>query len=320
MSLPVSVLDLVGLHTGEAAAAGIARSVDLAQHAEQWGYRRFWLAEHHSIEGLACSATAILIGHVAAATHSIRVGSGGIMLPNHAPLVVAEQFGTLEAIYPGRIDLGLGRAPGGDFMTMRALRRDLGQSGDDFPELLDELRTYLGPEKQGQVVKAIPGRDSRVPITLLGSSDFSARLAAATGLPFAFAAHFAPDMLELSSRLYRQQFRPSETLAEPWLIVAVPVIVAETDAEARRLFTTPQQRFLRLIRSQPVELLPPVDSMDSHWTEWERAAVMSKLTAAIVGSEETVQQGLERLIASTSANEVIAVTDTWDHAARLESY
>ena len=320
MSLPVSVLDLVGLHTGEAAAAGIARSVDLAQHAEQWGYRRFWLAEHHSIEGLACSATAILIGHVAAATHSIRVGSGGIMLPNHAPLVVAEQFGTLEAIYPGRIDLGLGRAPGGDFMTMRALRRDLGQSGDDFPELLDELRTYLGPEKQGQVVKAIPGRDSRVPITLLGSSDFSARLAAATGLPFAFAAHFAPDMLELSSRLYRQQFRPSETLAEPWLIVAVPVIVAETDAEARRLFTTPQQRFLRLIRSQPVELLPPVDSMDSHWTEWERAAVMSKLTAAIVGSEETVQQGLELLIASTSANEVIAVTDTWDHAARLESY
>ena len=314
------MLDLVGLHTGEAAAAGIARSVDLAQHAEQWGYRRFWLAEHHSIEGLACSATAILIGHVAAATHSIRVGSGGIMLPNHAPLVVAEQFGTLEAIYPGRIDLGLGRAPGGDFMTMRALRRDLGQSGDDFPELLDELRTYLGPEKQGQVVKAIPGRDSRVPITLLGSSDFSARLAAATGLPFAFAAHFAPDMLELSSRLYRQQFRPSETLAEPWLIVAVPVIVAETDAEARRLFTTPQQRFLRLIRNQPVELLPPVDSMDSHWTEWERAAVMSKLTAAIVGSEETVQQGLERLIASTSANEVIAVTDTWDHAARLESY
>jgi luciferase family oxidoreductase group 1 len=320
MSLPVSVLDLVGLHTGEAAAAGIARSVDLAQHAEQWGYRRFWLAEHHSIEGLACSATTILIGHVAAATRTIRVGSGGVMLPNHAPLVVAEQFGTLDALYPGRIDLGLGRAPGGDFMTMRALRRDLGQSGDDFPELLDELRTYLGPEKQGQMVKAIPGRDSRVPITLLGSSDFSARLAAATGLPFAFAAHFAPDMLDLSSRLYRQQFRPSETLAEPWLIVAVPVIVAETDAEARRLFTTPQQRFLRLIRNQPVELLPPVDSMDSHWTEWERAAVMSKLTAAVVGSEATVQQGLERLIASTGANEVIAVTDTWDHAARLESY
>lgn len=308
------------MRTGESAGSAIARSVDLARHAEEWGYRRFWLAEHHSIEGLACSATPVLIGHVAGATRSIRVGSGGVMLPNHAPLVVAEQFGTLEALYPGRIDLGLGRAPGGDFHTMRALRRDLRQSGDDFPELLEELRTYLGPERPGQVVKAIPGQGSRVPITLLGSSDFSAKLAATLGLPFAFAAHFAPDLLDHAARLYRLHFQPSEALQRPWLMVGVPVIVAETDAEARRLFTTPQQRFLRLIRSQPVELLPPVDSMDGIWNEWERVAVENKLRAAIVGSESTVRAGLERLIAATGADEVIAVTDTWDHEARLESY
>ncbi len=308
------------MHIGEPAGAAIARSVDLAQHAEKWGYQRFWLAEHHSIEGLACSATSILIEHVAAATKTIRVGSGGVMLPNHAPLVVAEQFGTLEALYPGRIDLGLGRAPGGDFLTMRALRRDLRQTGDDFPELLEELRTYLGPEEPSQAVKAIPGRGSNVPITLLGSSDFSARLAAALGLPFAFAAHFAPDLLEEAARLYRTQFRPSETLLEPWLMVGAQVIAAETDAAAQRLFTTPQQRFLRLIRNQPVELLPPVDSMDGLWREWERAMVEAKLRAAIVGSENTVQTGLERLVAATGANEVIAVTDTWDHEARLDSY
>jgi len=304
----------------EPAGAAIARSVDLAQHVEKWGYQRFWLAEHHSIEGLACSATALLIEHLAAATETIRVGSGGVMLPNHAPLVVAEQFGTLEAMHPGRIDLGLGRAPGGDFLTMRALRRDLRQTGDDFPELLEELRTYLGPEKAGQAVKAIPGRGSNVPITLLGSSDFSARLAATLGLPFAFAAHFAPDLLEEATRLYRTQFRPSERLQQPWLIVGVQVIAAESDAEARRLFTTPQQRFLRLIRNQPVELLPPVDSMAGLWTEWERVAVETKLRAAIVGSKNTVQAGLERLVAVTGANEVIVVTDTWDHDARLDSY
>jgi len=320
MSLPVSVLDLVGMRPGESAGSAIARSVDLAQRVEQWGYRRFWLAEHHSIAGLACSATSILISHVAAATDRIRVGSGGIMLPNHAPLVVAEQFGTLESLYPGRIDLGLGRAPGGDFQTMRALRRDLRQTGDDFPELLQELQTYLGPEQPTQSVKAFPGQGSNVPITLLGSSDFSARLAAQLGLPFAFAAHFAPEMLEFSSRLYRSLFRPSEILQRPWLIVGVAVIAAETDAAAQRLFTTPQQRFLQLIRSQPVELLPPIDSMDAIWTDWEREAVESKLRAAIVGSESTVETGLRRLIAATGADEVIAVTDTWDHSARLDSY
>jgi luciferase family oxidoreductase group 1 len=323
MSLPLSVLDLVAMHPGEHVGAAIARSVDLAQHVEQWGYRRFWLAEHHSIEGLACSATAVLIGHVAAATTAMRVGSGGIMLPNHAPLVVAEQFGTLEALYPGRIDLGLGRAPGGDFHTMRALRRDLQQSGDDFPELLAELQTYLGPGVPGQAVKAIPGQGTRVPITLLGSSDFSARLAAELGLPFAFAAHFAPDMLLHASHLYRTLFRPSEVLGQPWLMVGVQVIASDTDVAARRLFTTPQQRFLRLIRNQPVELLPPVDSLDAidhPWSALEKAAVESRLSAAIVGSDKSVRAGLEKLVAETGADEVIVVTDTWDHESRLDSY
>src|SRR5467141_1099595 len=245
--LAVSVLDLVDMHTGDSPGSAIARSVDLARHVEALGYKRFWLAEHHSVEGLACSATSVLIGHVAGATKTIRVGSGGVMLPNHAPLVVAEQFGTLEALYPGRIDLGLGRAPGGDFQTMRALRRDLRQTGDEFPELLEELRAYLGPTKPGQTVKAIPGQGSNVPITLLGSSGFSARLAGTLGLPFAFAAHFAPEYLYAAAQLYREQFRPSEVLAKPYLMVAVPVIAAETDEAARRLFTTPQQRFLRLI-------------------------------------------------------------------------
>lgn len=318
--LAVSVLDLVGMKKGEGPGAAIARTVDLAQHAEQWGYKRFWLAEHHAIHGLACSATAVLIGHVAGATKSIRAGSGGVMLPNHAPLVVAEQFGTLEALYPGRIDLGLGRAPGGDFNTMRALRRDLHQGGDDFPELLEELRTYLGPEKPGQVVKAIPGQNSHVPITLLGSSGFSAQLAAQLGLPFAFAAHFAPDYLYAAAELYHEQFKPSEVLDAPYMMVGVQVIAAETDAMARRLFTTPQQRFLRLIRNQPVELLPPVDSMEPLWTEWERAAVMSKLGAAIVGSNSTVKNGLEKLARGTGASELIVVTDTYTHQDRLESY
>lgn len=320
MGLPVSVLDLVGMRPGDSAPAAIARSVTLAQEAEEWGYRRFWLAEHHSIPGLLCSATPVLIGHVAAATRTIRVGSGGVMLPNHAPLVVAEQFGTLAALFPGRIDLGVGRAPGGDAHTMRALRRELRQGGDDLPDLLEELRTYLGPEQPGQVVRAIPGQGSNVPITLLGSSDFSARLAAVLGLPFAFAAHFAPEMLEPSTGFYRSRFQPSAELARPWLLVAVQVIAAATDEEARRLFTTPQQRFLRLIRNQAVELLPPVDSMDGMWSEWERAAVESRLRAAVVGSEQTVERGLRQLVSTTGADEVIVVTDTWDPEARLDSY
>ena len=317
----VSVLDLVGMRAGEPAGRAIGRSVDLAQHVEKWGYKRFWLAEHHSISGLACSATAVLIGHVAGATKTIRVGSGGVMLPNHAPLVVAEQFGTLEAMYPGRIDLGLGRAPGSDGQTMRALRRDLRQTGEDFPELVAELRAYLGPERPGQVVRAIPGQGSNVPITLLGSSGFSAQLAGQLGLPFAFAAHFAPEYLYAAARLYREQFRPSDVLKNPYMIVAVQVIAAKTDAAARRLFTTPQQRFLRLIRNQPVELLPPVDSMEPLWRDdLERAAVENRLGAAIVGSDATVKAGLDKLVRETGADEVIVVTDTYEHADRLQSY
>jgi luciferase family oxidoreductase group 1 len=318
--LAISVLDLVGMRAGESARNAIARSVDLAQHVEQLGYTRYWLAEHHSIPGLACAATAVLIGHVAGATKTIRVGSGGVMLPNHAPLVVAEQFGTLEAIYPGRIDLGLGRAPGSDAQTMRALRRDLRQTGDEFPALLQELQTYLGPEQPGQAVKAIPGQGSNVPITLLGSSGFSAQLAGMLGLPFAFAAHFAPEYLYAAAQLYRDQFQPSEGLRKPYFMVAVQVIAAETNKIARRLFTTPQQRFLRLIRNQPVELLPPVDSMDAIWQDWERAAVESKLHAAIVGSNETVKAGLTKLVDDTGADEVIVVTDTYEQSDRLESY
>jgi luciferase family oxidoreductase group 1 len=318
--LAVSVLDLVGMRPDESAGGAIARSVALARHAEELGYRRYWLAEHHSIAGLACSATAVLIGHVAAATKSMRVGSGGVMLPNHAPLVVAEQFGTLEALYPGRIDLGLGRAPGGDFATMRALRRDLGQNGDDFPALLEELRTYLGPEKPGQAVKAIPGQGSNVPITLLGSSGFSAQLAAMLGLPFAFAAHFAPEYLHTAAQMYRDRFQPSAVLQQPHLMVGVQIIAAETDAAARRLFTTPQQRFLQLIRNRPVVLLPPVDSMEPLWNELERTAVESKLGAAIAGSDATVKTKMEKLVDATGADELIVVTDTFDAADRHESY
>jgi luciferase family oxidoreductase group 1 len=318
--LAISVLDLVGMRPGEPAGSAIARSVELAKHVEKLGYRRYWLAEHHSIAGLACSATTILIGHIAAGTETIRVGSGGVMLPNHAPLVIAEEFGTLEALYPGRIDLGLGRAPGGDFATMRALRRDNRQIGEEFPALLQELQTYLGPERPQQVVKAIPGQGSQVPITLLGSGLFSAQLAARLGLPFAFAAHFAPAQIFRATELYRREFRASETLREPYLMVAVQVIVAETDAAARRLFTTPQQRFLQLLRNGPVELLPPVDSMEPLWEEWEKTAVEDKLASAIVGSDATVRAGLERLAAETGATEVIAVTDTYDPEARIESY
>lgn len=318
--LAVSVLDLVSMRTGESAGSAIGRSLDLARHVEQWGYKRYWLAEHHSIPGLACSATPVLIGHVASATKTIRVGSGGVMLPNHAPLVVAEQFGTLEALYPGRIDLGLGRAPGGDFHTMRALRRDHGQGGDNFPALLAELQTYLGPEQPGPAVKAIPGQGSDVPITLLGSSGFSAQLAAQVGLPFAFAAHFAPEYLYRAARLYREHFRPSDALRKPYFMIGVQVIAAETDAAARRRFTTPQQRFLRLIRNQPVELLPPVESMEMLWQPWERDAVEEKLSAAIVGSDATVKARLEKLVGDTGADEVIVVTDTYEHDDRLQSY
>jgi luciferase family oxidoreductase group 1 len=316
----LSVLDLVALRPGEAAGTAIGRSVQAARHVEKLGYKRYWLAEHHSILGLACSATPVLIGHVANATKTIRVGSGGVMLPNHAPLVVAEQFGTLESLFPGRIDLGLGRAPGSDGVTMRALRRDLHTTGDDFPELVQELRTYLGAAVPGQRVFAVPGQNTNVPITLLGSSDFSAQLAGQLGLPFAFAAHFAPDYLLPALQLYRQTFHRNGFAREPYAMVGLPIIVAPTDAEAQRLLTTPQQRFLALTRNQSVELKPPVDSMDGLWTHWEKQAVDARLRQAIVGSPETVRRKLAEFLNLTGVQEIFAVTDTYEQSDRLRSY
>ncbi|MFL6351418.1 MAG: LLM class flavin-dependent oxidoreductase [Bryobacteraceae bacterium] len=316
----LSVLDLVALRPGEAAGAAIGRSVETAQHVEKLGYKRYWLAEHHSILGLACSATPVLIGHVANATKTIRVGSGGVMLPNHAPLVVAEQFGTLESLFPGRIDLGLGRAPGADGVTVRALRRDLHSTGEDFPELVQELHAYLGAPMPGQRVFAVPGQNTNVPITLLGSSDFSAQLAGQLGLPFAFAAHFAPDYLLPALQLYRQTFNRKGFGREPYAMVGLPVIVAPTDAEAERLLTTPQQRFLALTRNQSVELKPPVDSMEGLWTPWEKQAVNARLRQAIVGGPETVRRKLGEFVNLTGVQEIFAVTDTYEQSDRLRSY
>jgi luciferase family oxidoreductase group 1 len=319
-SIALSVLDLVALRTGETAGAAIARSVQTAQHVEKLGYTRYWLAEHHSILGLACSATPVLIGHVANATKTIRVGSGGVMLPNHAPLVVAEQFGTLESLFPGRIDLGLGRAPGSDRVTMRALRRDLSSTGEDFPELLHELRGYLGAPAPGQKVHAVPGQNTNVPITLLGSSDFSAQLAGHLGLPFAFAAHFAPDYLLPALQLYREKFNPGEFGHQPYAMVGLPIIVAATDAEAQHLLTTSQQRFVALTRNQSVELKPPVDTMDGLWTAMEKHAVELRLRQAIVGSPDTVRRKLAEFVKLTGVQEILAVTDTYEQSDRLRSH
>jgi luciferase family oxidoreductase group 1 len=319
-STPISVLDLTPIRQGGTAADAIRNSIDLAQHAEEWGYKRFWLAEHHNIPGIACSATSVLIGTVAAATSKIRVGSGGIMLPNHAPLAIAEQFGTLETIYPGRIDLGLGRAPGGDYAVIRAFRRDLRGGGDDFPQLLHELRSLLAPTRPGQLLQAIPGAGTNVPIYLLGSSDFSARLAAELGLPFAFAGHFQPDGMLAALEIYRANFKPSEILQEPYSMAGIPVLGADTDREAHRLATTIQQKFLNLIRNQPGPSMPPVASMDGLWKPFEEEAVAAKLRAAVIGSPETVRRGLELFLAQTKVNELIIASDTYDHADRLRSY
>ncbi len=308
------------MRPGETSGAAIARAVETAQHVERLGYTRFWLAEHHSIAGLACSATSVLIGHVAQQTRTIRVGSGGVMLPNHAPLVVAEQFGTLASIYPNRIDLGLGRAPGSDQPTMRALRRGLSSTGDDFPELVSEVQQYLGAPRPGQIVHAVPGENTNVPITLLGSSGFSAQLAGQLGLPFAFAAHFAPQYVEPAMELYRRNFRPSATLDKPYAMVGLPVLAADTEAHAKRLLTTPQQRFLALVRNQPVELKPPVDSMDGLWNPMERDAVAARLGLAVAGDPEAVKARLQRITDWLGVDEVLAVTDTYDQADRLRSY
>ncbi len=318
--IPFSVLDLAPIISGGDASLSFKNSLDLARHAEKLGYHRFWLAEHHNIPGIASAATSVVIGHVAAGTSTIRVGSGGIMLPNHAPLVIAEQFGTLEALFPGRIDLGLGRAPGGDQVTARALRRGLGSSGDTFPQDVKELQAYFKPYEKGQLLRAIPGNGLKVPLYLLGSSDFGARLAADMGLPFAFASHFAPEYLETALYLYRQNFIASTQLEKPHAIVAINVFAADTDEEARLLFTSLQQQFLNLIRGIPGELQPPVNDMTFRWSTAEEAHVRRMMRYSIVGSPETIRRGVEDLLKETNADELIATAQIHDHQARLRSF
>lgn len=315
---PLSVLDLAPIRQGGSVADTFQESVSLARLTERLGFTRFWLAEHHSIEGIASAATAVLIGHVAGATERIRVGSGGIMLPNHPPLVVAEQFGTLETLYPGRIDLGLGRAPGSDGHTMAAMRRDPYAGVDDFPQRLAELQGFLAEASPGQRVRAVPGQGTHVPLWLLGSSDFSARLAAREGLPFAFAAQFAPAQLFDALRLYRENFRPSAVLDKPHAMVGLPVIAAESDEQADFLASTARQKFLNLIRGARTLSLPPVEQLD--WTSRERAQVQQFLGAAIIGGPETVRDGLERILEQTGADELMLNTDVFAAADRLASY
>ncbi|QCP49006.1 LLM class flavin-dependent oxidoreductase [Trinickia violacea] len=316
--IPFSVLDLSPIAAGATAAQAFANTLDLAQHAERWGYLRYWLAEHHNMTGIASAATAVVIGHVAGGTKTIRVGSGGVMLPNHAPLVIAEQFGTLASLYPGRIDLGLGRAPGTDQTTARALRRDLVNSAESFPDDVVELQRYFAHPVPGQRVRAVPGAGLEVPIWLLGSSLFSAQLAAALGLPFAFASHFAPDHLLTALRVYRAQFRPSAVLAKPYAMVGVNLFAAETDAEAHRLFTSLQQQFVNLRRGTPGQLQPPVERIDA--TEMELSSVAHSLAYSVVGSRETVRAGLASIIAETGADELMLTAQIYDHVARLRSF
>ncbi|HEY1582795.1 MAG TPA: LLM class flavin-dependent oxidoreductase [Chthoniobacterales bacterium] len=315
-----SLLDLSPIIEGGDAALAFRNTLDLARHAEEWGYHRFWLAEHHNLPGIASAATSIVIGHVAAGTKRIRVGAGGIMLPNHSPLVIAEQFGTLETLYPGRIDLGLGRAPGSDQLTARALRRNLGSNGDTFPQEVLELQSYFEPAEPDQALQAVPGAGANVPLYLLGSSDFSARLAAELGLPFAFASHFAPEYLEVALALYRRHFKPSAALDRPHAMIGAGVFAAETDAEAERLFTSSQLQFLSMVRGRPGKLPPPIDSLDRIWSAGEQAAVRQRTRYAAVGSAETVRRRLEEMLEETAADEMIVTAQIYDHAARLRSF
>ncbi|MCI3921248.1 LLM class flavin-dependent oxidoreductase [Paenibacillus sp. TRM 82003] len=316
----LSVLDLAPVIQGGTPADTFRNTLDLARHAERWGYNRYWLAEHHNFPGIASSATSVVIGYVAAGTSTIRVGSGGIMLPNHAPLVIAEQFGTLESMYPGRIDLGLGRAPGSDQATARALRRGLTQDGQDFPELLEELRGYFKPGEGAKNVRAHPGEGLDIPIWLLGSSGFSARLAGELGLPFAFASHFAPDYLLPALELYRNSFRPSEALDKPHAMVAVNVVAADTTEEAKRLATSHQLAFLNIIRGRTGLLAPPVDSMDPFWSAYEQSMVESQLKYTVTGDPDTVREGIAAIVAETEADEIIVAGQIYDHTARLRSF
>lgn len=316
-----SVLDLASRKdTDQGPAPALQRSLALAQHVERLGFTRFWVAEHHNMDAIVSSATAVLIGFLAGGTQRIRVGAGGVMLPNHAPLVIAEQFGTLEAMYPGRIDLGLGRAPGTDPVTARALRKHRSGSSDDFPEDLAELQQYLGPRGTGQKVIAMPGVDSNMPIWILGSSLFSAQLAAEKGLPYAFASHFAPRMMMQAIELYRNRFKPSAELDKPYVMLGVPFVAADTDAQAAFLATTTYQRILALIRGQSLMMRPPIQSMQGLWLPHEEQAVNEFLSLAMIGSAETIKQKLEELLRHTQADELIFTCDLYAHEDRLRSF
>jgi luciferase family oxidoreductase group 1 len=315
-----SVLDLAPIVEGGDAAQAFARSVDLARHAERWGYTRYWLAEHHNMPGVASAATSIVIAHVAAGTSTIRVGAGGIMLPNHAPLVVAEQFGTLASLYPGRIDLALGRAPGTDPVTTRALRRNTTGDPDSFPQEVVELMGYFREAEPAQIVRAVPGAGLDVPVWILGSSLFGAELAAALGLPYAFASHFAPMQLTSAIELYRRLFRPSERLASPYVMVGVNVIAADTDERAHLLRTSQFQAFVNLRRGQPGPLPPPRAHFEEELAPHERAMLDQALACSFVGTEDRVRRELEAFVARTGADELIIAAHIFDHEARLRSY
>ena len=318
--IPYSILDLAPIIEGGTAAAAFANSLDLAQHAERWGYERYWLAEHHNMTGIASAATAVVIGHIAGGTSRIRVGAGGIMLPNHSPLVIAEQFGTLASLYPNRIDLGLGRAPGTDMRTARALRRDIATSANNFPQDVRELQALFAPPAPDQAVLAVPGAGLEVPLWILGSSLFGAQLAAAYGLPFAFASHFAPDALLPALEIYRRDFQPSAQLARPYAVAAAGIFAADTDADAQRIFTSAQQQFTNLHRGLPGPLQPPIDDMEDYWSPREKAGVNHMLQYAIVGSPESVGAQLRAFIDATAIDEIILTGQIYDHGARLRSF
>jgi luciferase family oxidoreductase group 1 len=318
--IPLSVLDLSPVPEGSDAGQALRNSADLARHAEALGYRRYWMAEHHNMPGIASAATAVALAHVAAGTQTIRIGAGGIMLPNHAPLMVAEQFGTLAALHPGRVDLGLGRAPGTDQIAARAMRRNLAGDVEDFPRDVMELMHYFEPAEPGQALQAVPGAGLDVPIWILGSSTYGAQLAAVLGLPYAFASHFAPGQMREAMAVYRERFRPSTRLAAPYVMLGVNIFAAETDAEARRLFSSLQQAFLNLRRGRPGKLPPPVEDMDARLDPHGRAMLENSLACSVVGGPETVRRGLAEFIAATGADELMVTAQIHDHAARKRSF
>ena len=317
--LPLSILDLAPVPMGATPGDALRRARELAQHAERLGYNRYWMAEHHNMTGIASAATSVALCYVGAGTSTIRIGAGGIMLPNHAPLIIAEQFGTLEALFPGRVDLGLGRAPGTDGRTWRAMRRDP-ESSDRFPQDVMELQALLGPAHEGQAIRAVPGVDSNVPLWILGSSTFGAQLAAALGLPYAFASHFAPDSLLSALKIYRETFRPSAQLAKPYAMVGCNVIAADTDDEARRLFTSIQQSFTNMLRNTRGKLAPPIDDIDHYWEPHEKAQASRMLACSFVGSRETVRAKIQRFVDQTGADELMVAGAIYDQSARIHSY